>query len=270
MSYSIFFVLKAHPLNVASTNNRQPFRKITFGKSIAPMLILLLLVPLAGRSQETRSQSIYWIRYQNQLLFSEKLYWNNELDNRRFFAPDVQHQLIFHSRLHYKIKKFDYGAGLTVSWAYAQFPEEPVAHPTMEIRPVVEVTHENKIRNWIIQNRVRLDNRFFEADKNENILEHSRYTARLRYRFQLRIPLLQKDGSMLAGMRIADEVMLNHRQNTFDQNRVYVSLDLHLSKKISLETGYIYIYQQRFGTEDFFNRHVLRFSVLHKIPARKA
>jgi hypothetical protein len=93
----------------------------------------------------------------------------------------------------------------------------------------------------------------------------------LRYRIQARIPLKKDDaGNIVNTLRLAEEIMLNHKENIFDQNRVYVSSEFALSKKLAVEFGYIYIYQQRFGTDQFLTRHVLRFSVLHRLFFYKA
>lgn len=211
-------------------------------------------------------QSLYWLRYQNQLFFSPSFYWSNEIDNRRFFNPDVQNQLIFHSRLHFKKGNWDFATGLTFSSIFAQKPENGYDHTVIEIRPVAEVTHELPIGKFFFQNRLRLDNRFFEEDREKSIFEESIYVLRIRYRAQFRIPL-KTNSEQLATitLRIADEVMFNHIKNTFDQNRIYATTDFYLSKKFTLETGYIYIFQQRFGEDEFFKRHVIRLSVLHKI-----
>jgi hypothetical protein len=216
---------------------------------------------------ETYRQTLYWIRYQNQLIFSPSLSWNNEIDNRRFINPDVQNQLIFHSRIHYKVKHWDYATGVTVSNAYAQRPENGFKKVTTELRPVAEVSHEFALKKFTIQNRIRVDNRFFEDDEEQSIFESSRFVFRARYRFQLRIPFVDSNGKIITGFRFAEEIMINNIENTFDQNRIYGTLDWPLNDKFSLETGYIYIYQQRFGTADFFRRHVLRFSLIHKITS---
>ena len=216
-------------------------------------------------AQETTTQSLYWIRYQNQLIFSPTLYLNNEIDNRRFLGADVQNQLITHSRVHFRIGRWDVAGGLTCSWAYAQFPENPVGHATFEMRPVAEITYELPVGRWQIQQRIRVDNRFFEQHKDISVFEASDFTARFRYRLQLRIPVLKRNEKPFLIARLADEVMVNHRQNFFDQNRIYFSADFILSKKITIEPGYIYIHQQRFATSDFFNRHVMRFTLLHRI-----
>lgn len=225
----------------------------------------MLVVPTLTKGQQTYTQYLYWLRYQNQLIFNPHVYWNNDIDNRRFFNPDVENQLIFHSRLHYKKGPWDFGGGITLSWAYAGRPESGYNHVVSEIRPVVEASHELMIKKVGIQNRVRIDNRFFEVD-DESVLDTTYYVTRFRYRLQGRIPLKRNEDNVTTiTLRVADEIMLNTKQNTFDQNRIYATGEFYLNKNFSLEFGYIYIYQQRFGTDDFFKRNVLRFSVLHKI-----
>ena len=216
----------------------------------------------------TTTQYLYWIRYQNQLNFSPKLYWNNEVDNRRYFNPDVEAQFIFHSRLHYRHKKWDYAGGITTSWSFAAHPEDGYVAPTFEIRPVAEVSHELPVGKTFIQNRIRIDNRFFESDPDKSIWEESLYVMRFRYRFQWRIPLTYVDEKTPGiSLRLMEEIMLNSKENTFDQNRVYASLEFYLNKNFSLEAGYLYIYQQRFAHDEFFNRNSFRFSVLHRVMA---
>jgi hypothetical protein len=217
-------------------------------------------------AQGKDSHATYWIRYQNQLNFSPRLFWNNEIDNRRFIHPDVQTQFIFHSRLHYKKDRWDYAGGLTLSWAYAPRPETRIQHATTEIRPVLEASYEVPFKGWALQHRVRIDNRFIEEDRFENIFDQSDYTMRFRYRVQTRISIHSgENGQPLISLRLANEIMFNHRENLFDQNRIYATGDFVINKAWSMEAGYIFIYQQRFGREEFFERHVLRFSVLHKL-----
>ena len=211
-------------------------------------------------------QSLYWIRYQNMLIFSPKISWTNDFDNRRFFSPDVEHQFIFHSRLHYRQDRWDFGTGITSSWVFAQRPELGYDHSVNELRPVVEASYELPLGKVLIQNRIRFDNRFFQEDPDKSVFEESFYVLRFRYRAQVRFALKKNEtNETLIGLRIADEIMFNNTKNTFDQNRIYASADFYLTKKLTAETGYIYIFQQRFGTEQFFERHVVRLSLIHRI-----
>jgi hypothetical protein len=236
-----------------------------------PGTFIFLLFLCYGLRAQTNTHGAYWLRYQNQLNFNPKFSWTNEIDNRRFFDPDVQNQLIFHSRVHYRQKRWDYGGGLTLSWVFTQIPESPARHATTEIRPVAEASYELPFKKFFLQQRVRIDNRFIEEDKFESVFDGANYIMRLRYRIQARIPLKKDDaGNIVNTLRLAEEIMLNHKENIFDQNRIYVSSEFALSKKLAVEFGYIYIYQQRFGTDQFLTRHVLRFSVLHRLFFYKA
>jgi hypothetical protein len=220
----------------------------------------------ANAQRVVNHQALYWLRYQNQLLFSPTLYWNTEIESRRFFNPDVQNQFIIHSHLHYKRNQWDVGIGPTLSWAYAQKPALGYDHAVNEIRGVSEVAFEVPLGKIYFQNRIRLDHRFFQEEIGKSVFEESLYVLRFRYRAQIRIPVKTNiENIPTIYLRLANEVMLNHIRNTFDQNRIYVTSDINISKKITLELAYIYIYQQRVGQDEYFERHVVRFTVLHKI-----
>ena len=234
-------------------------------------MFLLFCGALTLQAQRVvHEQSLYWIRYQNMLIFSPKLYWTNEIDNRRFFDPDVEHQFIIHSRVHYKTHRWDFATGITSSWIFAQRPELGYDHSVNELRPVIEAAYELPIGKVFFQSRVRLDNRFFQENADESVFEESFYVLRFRYRAQVRIPLKKNEtNESLIGLRVADEIMFNNTENTFDQNRIYATADFYLSRRFTAEIGYIYIFQQRFGLDEYFQRHVARFSVIHRINLGK-
>ena len=220
---------------------------------------------------QTTSQSLYWLRYQNQLIISPSFYWNNEFDNRRFFGPDVESQFIIHSRLHYKTRKWDFATGITSSWAYASFPEVGFEHSLHELRPVVEASFEHPFKKFFLQGRFRNDYRFFQPDTETSVLEKSDFVMRFRFRLQARIPLVvNEEDTPIVSVRLADEIMFNHEENKYDQNRIYVTGEYFINRRLSLETGYLYIHQQRFGRDEFFERHILRFSILHKVFLKRA
>jgi hypothetical protein len=228
-------------------------------------------VPTTSFSQTTDRHSVYWLRYANQLIFSPRLSWVHEFDNRRFISPDVENQFIFHSRVHYKYKRWDFGGGLTLSWAYSTKAQDHIKHATMEVRPTVEVNYDIPLKNWTLQQRLRIDNRFIEENKYETVFDGSDYVMRFRYRLQARIPLIKnQEKQATTVLKAANEIMLNHRENTFDQDRVYLSAEQVLNKKWSIEPGFIYIYQHRLGKNEFLERYVLRFSLIHKLFVRRS
>ena len=221
---------------------------------------------MAARSQGTiYHQALYWIRYQNQWTINPKWYWINEAENRRFFSPDEENQLIAHTHLHRKAGKWDVGGGMTFSWIYAQFPDRDYDHAVSEVRPFVEAAHEFPLGKAFVQNKLRIDNRFFETSNDAGVLEDFYYVTRFRYRIQFRFVLKKHEDTPVIGLRLADEIMINSKQNVFDQNRVHVSVDFRVIKSLSLEAGYVYLYQQRAGRDEYFSRQVARFTVIHRI-----
>jgi hypothetical protein len=229
-------------------------------------LSICLCITIHSFGQRVQHQQQHWMRYQNQIVFNDRVYWNNEVDNRRFINPDQQFQLIAHSRVHLKKDRWDLAGGLTASWAYTPSPEIKIQHPTFELRPVVEASYEIPFRKFLLQQRIRVDNRFFEEDRFADLSGPYEYVARFRYRIQARAALRKNDeGKPIAGIKLADEIMINHKGNFFDQHRIYVSCDLRLSSRFNLEVGYINIYQQRRVAGTYYDRNVLRLSLLHII-----
>jgi hypothetical protein len=241
-------------------------RNFLQNNSVAILIVSLLTIYCQQAAAQINSHAVYWIKYQNQLNFSSKVWWTNELDNRRFIKPDLQTQFIFHSRVHYKKDRWEYGGGLTLSWAYATLPESPIRHATMEVRPVMEISYEIPMRKWFLSHRLRVDHRFIEEDKYTSVFDESNYIMRLRYRISSRFPLKTSDeGKVLILGKVANEIMFNHEENIFDQNRIYASAEFTINKHWAFEAGYIYIYQQRYARDEFLERHVLRCSFLHRL-----
>ena len=58
-----------------------------------------------------------------------------------------------------------------MSWIFAQKPELGYDHATMEIRGVVEASYELPIGKIFFQNRIRIDNRFFQEDPEKSVFE---------------------------------------------------------------------------------------------------
>jgi hypothetical protein len=168
-------------------------------------------------------------------------------------------------------KRWNFGAGLTFSWIYAQIPENGYSHSTAEVRPVIEGSYEFPAKKVLIHQRIRIDNRFIEENQDQSVWKDSFYVFRFRYRLQARMPLkTNSNGSPTIFLRMSEEIMFNNKENTFDQNRISASTEFVLNRNFMLETGYIWIYQQRFGTDDFFSRHVVRFSIIHNLWLRSA
>ncbi len=234
--------------------------------------ILFIFSSFIACSQvNTTYQNLYWIRYYNQLTLNPKLTWHNEVDMRRFMENSRLHHVIAHSHLHYKILPIlDVAFGLTFSQQNPQFPDATSNLSVPEFRMFQEVTNSLIFSKRVFLNyRFRLDERFIRKNNGITLFEGNDFNFRFRLRPQLNIILSKLESKTPTNLKISDEIMVNFGgeilYNHFDQNRVYVAIEKGLSKNFSLEVGYLYWYQQRASGKDFFDRNILRLTVLHKI-----
>lgn len=235
------------------------------------IFFFLFLSSLTYSQSNTTYQNLYWIRYYNQLTLNPKLIWHNEVDMRRFMENNRLHHLIGHSHLHYKILPIlDVAFGITFSQQSPQFADATSNLSVPEFRTFQEVTSTiNFSKRVFLNHRFRLDERFIRKNNGTNLLEGSDFNFRFRFRPQLNIILSKLESKTPTNLKISDELMVNFGGeilfNHFDQNRVYVAIEKGLSKNFSLEMGYLHWYQQRASGKDFFDRNILRLTVLHKI-----
>jgi hypothetical protein len=240
-------------------------------KNLLLLLVLLNSITAKSQTKQVTNQSLYWMRYYNQLSLNEKWTWHNEIDTRRFLVNSKHHHLIMHSRIHYKFyKNVDAALGFTYS---LQDPQDPYSESNLtipELRIVQEINQNNPITNkFSIQHRVRIDERFFRKNDGKELLEGYDFNFRFRYRFQATYKLLEQENKNATTLKVADEIMINAGKNIvynhFDQNRIYAGVEQGLSKNFSVELGYMYWYQQRASGYQFFDRDIIRLTFYHKI-----
>jgi hypothetical protein len=235
-------------------------------------LILFFFTALCqAQNKEVLSQNLYWTRYYNQAKLGKKSTLHTEVDNRTFFKENRHHHLISHIRFHYRFNKnVEIGTGFTYS---RQSPHEENKPYLMvpEYRPNQELNISNHIGSrFSLQHRFRIDERFTKNSNGVNLEPGFRFNVRYRYRFQSTV-LLTKASPLY--LKIANELMLNQTteeiNNVFDQNRVYVGLEKELNPHFNIEIGYMKWYQIRQIQDQYFDRNILRITLLHKIKLSK-
>jgi hypothetical protein len=242
-----------------------------------PLLLLFLLISFGAFSQKNvTNQSLYWLRYYNQLSINKKLTWHNEIDDRRFFDSNKQYHLIIHSRLHYKFfQNMDVALGMTYS---LQSPQDPASTSDLvipELRPVQEINIVNPLtKKFSLQHRFRIDERFIHKNDGKTLLDGYDFNMRFRYRLQANYLVSKLEEKNPMTLKIAEEIMVNAGEkivyNSFDQNRLYVGIEKGLGKGLSAELGYLYWFQQRASGNQYFERDIMRFTLYHKIKLKNA
>ncbi|WPP53436.1 DUF2490 domain-containing protein [Catalinimonas niigatensis] len=241
-----------------------------------PFLLLLLMLPLSGFSQSkpksTTRQELLWFRYYNKLFIGKHWLLHTELDVRRFVFPGRQHQWVLpRIYLDYKFSSgLDLGMGGTYFLqALPQIDSQAVSMIRHEIRPHQEVNYTHSWGSIKASHRVKIEERFFLRTE-----DHGRdFNFRFRYKFQVQVPLSANDSRFPVSLVLFDEIMFNAgksiKHNVFDQNRIYAGFQNKLSDHWTYEVGYMNWYQQRASGQEFFDRHIIRFTLTHSLKVGK-
>ncbi len=240
-------------------------------KRITLFSILLFLSCVVAAQKAVTNQTLYWLRYYNQLALNNKWTWHNEIEDRRFFEHNRQHHFIVHSRLHYAFfKNADAAIGFTYS---LQSPHDPDAANVLVV-PENRIVQELNLRNPLttrltLHQRLRIDERFIHKTDGKELIDGYDFNVRFRYRLQATYKVSRPDAKNPITLKLSDELMVNTGKNIlynqFDQNRIYVGIEQRLYKGISLEIGYLHWYQQRASGNQFFDRDIIRLTLSHQI-----
>ncbi len=240
------------------------------------VLVLIVFLPeflLAQKKVE--NQQLIWYGYYNSLKFNENWSLNSEIQERQFYNPTAQHQLVFRSNLERKlIADWKVSAGMTL---FLQNPNNSNSESKLtvpELRPDVGFSNKQKLGFITINHKYKAEARFFHNIENQELVGGYRFSHfRLRYQLGLDFPIWKKEGNEKLIFKVKDEIMLNVGskivKNTFDQNRIYVALNYKLNKSYAVELGYMNWFQQQKSGTDFYNRDILRLSIFHTIDLKK-
>ncbi len=238
-------------------------------------LLLLLLSSLTFAQNKVESQQLLWYGYYNQLKFNSNWTLHSEIQERQFYNPAAQHQLVFRSNLDRKlIDNINGSVGMVL---FLQSPNNPESKSKLivpELRPDIGFNSKKKYSFFSINHRYKLEARFFHQTEN-NELKGGFIFSNFRFRYQLGFdfPLVKKEKEEKLIFKIKDEVMFNAGskiiKNVFDQNRIYTALNYKFDKNFSIELGYMNWFQQKTTGNEFYDRNIIRFSIFHNIDLSK-
>lgn len=239
------------------------------------LLTVLLFSKLLLAQKNIEKQQLIWYGYYNTLKFNEKWSLLSEIQERQFYKPTAQHQLVFRSNLERKLTgNWNASAGITY---FLQNPNNPDSESNLtvpELRPDVGFNNKQKLSFITINHRYKAEARFFHDVENNRLVGGYRFSnLRLRYQLGIDVPLWKKEEQEKLVLKLRDEVMFNLGRkvvnNTFDQNRYYLGLNYKLNKSFAFEVGYMNWFQQLKTGKDFYDRDILRLSIFHTIELNK-
>lgn len=227
----------------------------------------------AQNTKKITTQQLFWVRYYNQFSINKKWSLHTELDNRMFIPELKQHQFLIRIQGRYKISTtVEAGAGFVY---FLQSPQEPGSTSSLvvpELRPQQDITLKQSFSKLNLSHRYLLEERYFRNNDGKKLMDGYRFNYRFRYRLQADFLIWKKQNKELKGV-VNDEILLNFGKNitanTFDQNRIYAGAQLVPSKNMAFELGYMHWFQERASGADFYNRHIIRCSIYHKLSLKK-
>lgn len=238
-------------------------------------LIFIFFSTFLFGQKNVENQQLLWYGYYNKLQINQNWVLNSEVQERYFYQPLVQHQLVFRTNLDRRIlDDINVSLGFVV---FLQSPNDPESESTLmvpELRTDFGFNAKKKYKYFNVNQRFKVEARFFHQTENNELVGGYQFSNfRMRYQLGLDIPLIKKQDAEKLILKIKDEVMFNFGKNivknVFDQNRIYIGLNYPMNKNLAFEAGYLNWFQQRPSGTDFYNRDIIRFSVFHTINLKK-
>lgn len=238
------------------------------------LLLLWKSTYLAFSQVETKQ--LLWYGYMFSADLSPKWFHETEVMERHTINPFEQSQFLIRTRFHKKLsQKINNGLGGSVFLFHKSnsLGQNPFTQP--ELRPHGELNFKTSLGFMEIENRIRGELRYFHNTNlvKSELTEGYHFAAtRLRYRIQAIFSLAKfSDGKSLK-LKAADELMVmaggKMDQLTFDQNRISADLSMEVSKKISLDFGYVNWFQSK-STGGYLEQHILRTILKHQLGSSK-
>ena len=238
-------------------------------------LIFIFFSTFLFGQKNVENQQLLWYGYYNKLQINQNWVLKSEVQERHFYQPLVQHQLVFRTNLDRRIlDDINVSLGFVV---FLQSPNDPESESTLmvpELRTDFGFNAKKKYKYFNVNQRFKVEARFFHQTENNELVGGYQFSNfRMRYQLGLDIPLIKKQDAEKLILKIKDEVMFNFGKNivknVFDQNRIYIGLNYLMNKNLAFEAGYLNWFQQRPSGTDFYNRDIIRFSVFHTINLKK-
>jgi hypothetical protein len=187
-----------------------------------------------------RSNNV-WLSNINKYELNKNWYLSSELHVRRTDGLEHWQQFLFRPAINYKIgDALELSAGYTFINSYP-YGKQPIAIVTPENNVWQQVVLKQKIGNWSVSHRYRLEERFAGKTKlvnNEVKIYGTTFFQRFRYRFNVKRNLGEK-----FFVSAFDEVWINLENNfmpeSLNQNWLFAGVGYKLNEKSNLQVGYM-------------------------------
>jgi len=216
-------------------------------------------------------QSLAVTAYSSDLELSAKWSLNFDLSERIFIDPVKQSQMFFKTQLGFELfKNFGFGHGIAY---YLNSPGDPEFSSVLKV-PEIRLNHDlgfsHNLRTIHLSHRYRMEERFIRKKLDNSLIDGYRFVERISYMLSIKCKLLNsKNHGHDIYLNLSDGIYANTHKgiiyNSFDQNRFYAGLNYQVVKNLSIELGYINLYQQRMSRVEYLNRNIASLGINHSI-----
>jgi len=234
------------------------------------LLFTLFVFSFACYSQKNiTNQNLFWGRMMFKYSGFNNWGFRQEVEDRVFVSPFRQHHLLIRSHLSKKLDE-NWSGALGFTYFIQSLPNNPYVKNytnNIELRPQFELVYKSRIKEskFYFQHRNWFEFRYFQQNDNSFSYGNLRY----RYLFDLNYEITQK-----CKLKVFNEIFLNVGKNivynVFDHNRFGFGFDYKFNEKWSTELLYLNWFQQESSGINFYNRNIIRWTVLVNLKKKES
>lgn len=226
-------------------------------------LLFLSIFQLSAQENDVETQNLLWTRYNLKFQVNEKWSTYFDVEERVYMFPFRQHHFLPSIGVNYKLNEnFSFTAALL--YFELTLPQDPSAnfsYTSRELWPLVAINYKHKIDSkFTFLSRIKSEIRYKQRESNAFTFR----SVRLRMRLGLTYNITPKFKA-----KVLEEILINFRNDeittVFDQNRLSAGFSYKINDQFQFEAGYMNWFQQSSNTNNFFNRHIAYFTLLHQL-----
>ena len=244
---------------------------------LVSMLIAACTFSSSAQPNEKKitTRPMAWYGYLNTLQLSPKWSVTSDIGLRNYLDNGHQSQFLMRSKINYELGQ-NWNAGIGFAY-FETTTSDPTSTSTLrvpELRPFQEFNNKQKFNKITFSHRFRIEERYLRKTVNDKLIDKYNFNFRFRYQFGFDYNLYKsKDNKQSLNLKLANELMVNAGKNIvsnlFDQNRIYAGLNYQPINNLSIELGYMNLFQEKSSGTQFNQGNIIRLSIFQKIKLYK-
>ena len=242
-------------------------------KKVLPLVFVILSINILKaqvQQKEINEQSQAWVSINSTVRVYKN--WGFIADahvRRTNFAADPSF-FFLRGGINYWVKdNFTLVAGYGRMWVAPS--TEGWHHFAVENRVYEQAQIVQKTKHFVFLNRLRNEQRWQEKIAADTFTGNYKFTDRIRYLINVNAILFKN--RYYPSLVVADELCVQFGKevvyNTFDQNRMFFGLKQNISKPLSFDIGYMWVYQQLPKGYQYGSYHTFRLFFYYSPDFRK-